>query len=239
MKNKILTLLMILFSISGFSQSEIWSKADRNNLFVDCMSYITKYKNTTNEQRESISLCYIGELTKKYTKDEFQSMIDIEIKRIKEAVINQCAKNLGIELRVEEKKEEVVIEKKEVDVSKNVLSKAALVGKWKSDDDAIYEFLSNGTYSKKYLKNVWDQLGWHVENNLYTGDWFLDQKGNLKLTENWTAEILNNRQTKIIGTKKYVSENGRTYKFIYFSQDYMNFQENTPNSKSIQANRIE
>lgn len=239
MKNKILTLLMILFSISGFSQSEIWSKSDRNNLFEDCMSYITKYKNTTNEQRESISLCYIGELTKKYTKDEFQSMIDIEIKRIKEAVINQCAKNLGIELRVEEKKEEVVIEKKEVDVSKNVLSKAALVGKWKSDDDAIYEFLSNGTYSKKYLKNVWDQLGWHVENNLYTGDWFLDQKGNLKLTENWTAEILNNRQTKIIGTKKYVSENGRTYKFIYFSQDYMNFQENTPNSKSIQANRIE
>ena len=98
MKKTILTLLVCSFSLGLFSQSDVWTKADRTNLYDDCMSYVTKYKNTTNDQRESISLCYIGEVTKKYTKVDFQAMIDIEIKRIKEAVINQCAKNLGIAL---------------------------------------------------------------------------------------------------------------------------------------------
>ena len=110
MKKIIFTLLVCSFSLGLFSQSDVWTKADRTNLYDDCMSYVTKSKNTTNDQKESISLCYIGEVTKKYTKADFNAMIDIEIKRIKEAVINQCAKNLGIDLNVEPKKEEVVVE---------------------------------------------------------------------------------------------------------------------------------
>ena len=69
------------------------------------MGYIGKYQNLSTEQKESISLCYLDEITKKYTKKDYQNKIDIEIKKIRETTLTLCSKNIGIELS-ETKKEE-------------------------------------------------------------------------------------------------------------------------------------
>ena len=237
MKKPILTLLLCSFSLGLISQSDVWTKADRTNLYDDCMSYVTKYKNTSNDQRESISLCYMGEVTKKYTKVDFQAMIDIEIKRIKEAVINQCAKNLGIDLNVEPKKEEpvvekkeVVLEKKEMDTPKSIATKEGIIGKWKTDENSIFEFRIDGTYTKTYLYSYYNR-GWHVKDNLYSGDWFLDEGGSLKLTLNWIEE-------RVLGDKNYTDSNGVKYNFITFSKDFIKIETTDIGYKIIQANRM-
>jgi len=234
MKKTIFTLLICSLSIGLFSQSNVWSKADRNNVYDDCISYITKYKNTTTEQRESISLCYLDEVTKKYTKADFEAKIDIEIKRIKEAIITQCAKNLGIDLTTEAKKEEVVVEKKEKEISKNVPSKAGLIGKWKTNDNAIIEFKENGSYTKKYLETKVSDDGGILVGNLRSGDWFLDEKGILTIRQQWSEDVGSFR-TKL---KNYTST--AEYKFITFSDDYIKFSYTDPNvvSDPFQANRI-
>ena len=236
MKKTFITLLICSINLSLFAQSDVWTKADRTNLYDDCMSYVTKYKNTTNDQRESVSLCYIGEVTKKYTKADFQAMIDIEIKRIKEAVINQCAKNLGIDLNIEPKKEEVVVEKKEVEAPKNISNnmptKEVLVGKWKTAQNSIIEFKSDGTYYEKFLYRKITKDYNFVVDDVYTGDWFLDDKGVLTLALNWKEDH---------GTFKEKIRNftnTSTYKFTAISIDYIKYEDTTPGYEPIQANRI-
>ena len=90
MKTVIITLAAtILFALTSKSQTSNWSKDDRNNLYEDCISYTTKYKTINNDQKESLCLCYLDETTKKYTKSDFEAKIEIEVKRIKEALLTQ------------------------------------------------------------------------------------------------------------------------------------------------------
>jgi hypothetical protein len=239
MKKILLAFLICTSSTGLFSQSDVWSKSDRNNLFDDCMSFVTKYKKTTNEQRESISLCYIGEVTKKYTKVEFQAMIDIEIKRIKESIINQCAKNLGVELSLVAN-EENVVEQKVADtpkiISKTFPTKSGLIGKWKSVDNAIIEFKEDGSYVKKYLTHNMHKKRsgeyYFIQNDILTGDWFLDDKGILTIRENWSEDV-GTLRTKI---RNFTSTN--VYQFLTYSEDYIKYESTTPGSDPIQANKI-
>jgi hypothetical protein len=234
MKKIIFTFLICSISLALSSQSEAWTKADRTNLYDDCMSSITKYKSTTNEQRESISLCYIGEITKKYTKADFQAMIDIEIKRIKEAVVNQCAKNLGIDLNAEAKKEEVVVEKKEVVPVKTGPNKEGLLGKWKSDSKAIIEFQSGGQFTLQYLvKQPYTNNGGFIVDDKLSGDFFLDEKGILTLVYNW-AEDVGALKTKI----RYFTRTCE-YKFATFTSDFIKLENMTVAEPSIQCNKIQ
>jgi hypothetical protein len=234
MKKKILTTIMCLFSLVVFSQTttqtEVWTKEDRTNLFNDCINYTAKYKNLSNEQRESISLCYLGVITKKYTKTDLDNMIDIEIKRMKDAVIIECAKNLGVDLNVETKKVEVVLNQ-EKEENKSIPTKKNLIGKWKTDENSIIEFKEDGSYVKTYLFN-YELDGWHVKDNMVYGDWFLDDSGLLKLTLNWTEEKFKDR--------KYSNPLGEMYHFISFSDDYIKYEltGNGVSSKIIQANKI-
>lgn len=62
---KISLIILCLVTIKINSQTTNWTKDDRNNLYSDCMSYSTKYKNLSGEQKESICLCYLEETTKK------------------------------------------------------------------------------------------------------------------------------------------------------------------------------
>jgi hypothetical protein len=110
MKTILTILIGILLSLQLKGQTMEWAKSDRNVLFDEYNSFLVQYKNLTSEQRESISLCCLDETTKSYTKAQYNAKIDIEIKRIKEATIIQCAKNMGIELR----KTETEITKNEV-----------------------------------------------------------------------------------------------------------------------------
>lgn len=223
-------LLPLFISINCLAQSATWSKDDRNNLFEDCLSYCVKYKNITNEQKESISLCYLEEITKKYDKSEFQTKIDIEIKRIRDAQIGQCAKNIGVDLSTQAPtpaKEEVV-EEEEANL------RQMLIGRWKTDDNAIIEFKSDGTYLKKYLVQYQNPVteGLLVD-NIMTGDWFLDEKGALTIRTNWKEDIGKRRKVKI---QAYT--NSTTYKFTSFSTEYIKFENQIPGYMPIQANRV-
>jgi hypothetical protein len=44
--------------------------------------------------RESLCLCYIDELSKKYSKDEYQAKIEAELKRISDATITPTARGI-------------------------------------------------------------------------------------------------------------------------------------------------
>ena len=223
MKNTIFTLVITLLTLTGFSQSEAWNKTDRTNLYDDCLGYVTKYKNTTADQRESISLCYMEEFTKKYTKADFQTKIEIELKRIKEAVINQCAKNLGIDLSTTEaKKEEVVVEKvekKEVVNSQKYPTKSDLLGKWKTDKGNIVEFKDGGKYNETTIKGV-----------VTPGDWFLDDKGVLTINREYHYEALLTKKPKVDIIKD-------VYNIESFSSDFLKYsREGVP--ETIQANKM-
>ncbi len=233
MKIKFYTLLFNCFTFALVSQTDTWTKTDRTNLFEDCMSTITKYKNITGEQKESISLCYISEITKKYSKTEVDAMIDIEIKRTKEALINQCAKNLGIELNTQLKIEDIVMEKK-IEESKKTSSRDLLVGSWKTSDDATMEFFEDGTFTVKYNHSEIFQSDrpFYMYNNLYKGDWFLDKKDALTLKCNWQEDI-GRRKIELINFLGY-----KNFKIIEISSSYMLIENNNSSSGQIQCNKI-
>lgn len=87
--------LIITLSVNG--QNE-WTKTDRNNLYESFLSELNAYKLVSDEQKESISLCCLETITSKYQKSVFSSKIDVELARIKESTISQCAKNIGVVL---------------------------------------------------------------------------------------------------------------------------------------------
>jgi hypothetical protein len=94
-------------------------------LYDEYLGIITKYKNLTSEQKESIGLCCLDATTTKYTKKDFAAKIEIEIKRIQESVIGQCAKNIGVVLETSK------IEHENVKVSSNnVFSKGGSINKF-------------------------------------------------------------------------------------------------------------
>ncbi len=99
MRFLIVSLLLLTIQFQAISQSAEWTKADRNVLFDEYNSFLVQYKNLSAEQRESLSLCCLDETTKGYTKAQYNAKIEIELKRIREATIIQCAKNMGIELK--------------------------------------------------------------------------------------------------------------------------------------------
>ncbi|NBV68759.1 MAG: hypothetical protein EBR74_09510 [Flavobacteriia bacterium] len=107
--------LVILVITSGycFSQAE-WTKDDRSNLFSEFTAKLGVYKTLSSEQKESIALCGLDALTAKYAKKDFNSKIDIEIERIYESTISQCAKNIGVVLDAKPKEQVDTPEKVEV-----------------------------------------------------------------------------------------------------------------------------
>lgn len=154
--------LAILFFRNTYSQSK-WTKEDKNNLFSDCISNISKYNSITNDQKESVCLCYIEEISNKYSKDDYQSKIDAQIKRIKEASLTHCSKNTGIEL--EEKKEERKIETKTENNNTEVsVTKENLIGHWKDENSEFWLF-ETGDYKIQYGDGKNAKGTWKVDNN--------------------------------------------------------------------------
>lgn len=194
------------------------------------MSYLGKYRNISEEQKESISLCYLDEVTKKYTKQDFQSKIEIEIKRIKEAIINQCTKNLGIELSIEEKISPPVVVKvvekiqdttiQSKTIVKPIPTKENLIGRWKTNQGNIVEFKEGGKYSETLISGI-----------IITGDWFLDEKGILTINTEYHYEQLLTKKPKI---NRYSYQ----YSVDYFSKDFIKYTKEGGLVEIIQANRI-
>jgi hypothetical protein len=168
MKTKFILLFMsiVLIGFSCFGQSGIWTKEDRNNIYDDCMSYIGKYKNLNTDQRESISLCYLNEITKQYTKQEYQNKIDIEIKKIRESTLSLCSKNLGIDLSEQKKEEPIVVQPKE-DNTELEVTKENLKGHWKDENSEFWLF-ETGDYKMQYGDGKEAKGTWKVDNNQLT-----------------------------------------------------------------------
>lgn len=91
------TLLIFIITLTVNGQNE-WTKTDRNNLYESFLSELNAYKLVSDEQKESISLCCLETICSKYQKAVFSSKIDVELTRIKESTISQCAKNIGVVL---------------------------------------------------------------------------------------------------------------------------------------------
>lgn len=301
----ILIVLITLITSNLFSQND-WTKTDRNNLYEDLVSEISKYKMLSQEQKESIGLCCLETISSKYSKTEYSNKIDIELKRIKESSIDQCAKNIGLQLKVEETPiesqptvevqptaqinddlwtkddksnlikdvfkilesyENLTEENKEIvalcvmdktceDITKtqyenmislelnrytvaniekcaklktidlnntpiietevNVLNRKSIIGTWKTDQNMTIIFNDDGTFLKTYndIFTIAERFT-NIENSTVTGDWFLDENGNLTLSENW-IEL----DYKLLSTKRYSYSETGIYSFISFSEDY-------------------
>ena len=163
MKKTILLCGVALFySMRSNAQNNTWTKSDNENLFSECRSYISKYVNLTDEQRESLCMCYYKEINKKYDKTEYQSMLDIETKRIKETLVNQCAKNSSFELS-EQKKLEPKVEPKKNEVP--IINKKSVSGVWEAIEGTIWSFYENGDMEKRGNKIIF---------NGTSGKWFLE-----------------------------------------------------------------
>ena len=234
MRTAILTLTAaMLLSVTSKSQTSEWTKDDRNNLYEDCISYSTKYTTINNEQKESLCLCYLDETTKKYTKTDFGSKIEIEIKRIKEAQLTQCAKNIGVDLAVQPK-EPAKVEIKEpikTEKPKEFITRATLIGKWKTDDISTIEFKDDGTYYEKRGDNPVTVNNGFIVDGVLNGDWFLDDKGVLTIRKEWKEDI----GTFKVKIRTYTTS--FVYRFDTFNDDYLKFTRND-NGLTIQANRI-
>ena len=77
MKKIILTTTLISANLIVFGQTNTWGKSDRNLIYEECLAHLTTdYKSLSQDQRETISLCYLDEITAKYNKDDYQAKID-------------------------------------------------------------------------------------------------------------------------------------------------------------------
>lgn len=137
----------LLFSCVQISnaQSYEWTKQERNDIYENCMSELDNYKEMSEEINESLCLCYLNEITEKYRKRDFDTKIDVELRRIRQSNIIQCSKNLGIDLEGES--EEVAeIESENVEITNE-----AIEGKW-TFEKGQFTFYSDGEY--KYQSNI-------------------------------------------------------------------------------------
>jgi hypothetical protein len=154
MKSILTILLLLLVCLNLNAQSAEWTKADRNVLFDEYNSFLVQYKNLSQEQRESLSLCCLDETTKGFSKAEYNAKIDIEIKRSKEATIIQCAKNMGIELKKTETEiEKVVAPVEPTSWTKEDKSKLAKLANEYLED---YEYISTTDKEKIILCYIED-----------------------------------------------------------------------------------
>ena len=233
MKNSIL--IALIGCSSGFlAQNQNWNKDERHNLYEDCIGYTTKYKTLSSEQKESLCLCYLEETTKKYLKSDFEAKIDIELKRLKEAMLTQCAKNIGVDLAVQPKENLTKDEPKDPiksEVVKGIINKNILLGKWKTDNLSIIEFKEDGTYFEKRGDNNLTSNNGYIVDGVIKGDWFLDEKGVMTIRKEWQEDV------GVFKVKHKTYTSSSTYKFDSFNADYIKFT-NDYNGFTIQANKV-
>lgn len=165
MKTYFTLFLFFIFLSYSTAQSNIWPKDERNNIYNDCLNYIEKYPKLTQVQKESISLCYLDELTKQYTVQEYQNKIDIEIKKIRESILTQCSKNLNIELITDndiKTEESIPLTNNEIEPSRD-----NLIGHWKDDNSEFWLF-ETGDYKMQYFDGKSAKGTWQVNYFLLT-----------------------------------------------------------------------
>lgn len=140
MKYLYASLFATLFASASVAQNLDWTKEDRNSVFEEGMNATTKYKTLTKDQRESIALCFLEEITKKYNKKDFQSKIEIELKRIYQSTVLQCSKNIGVNLEIpaEPVPEPVAAPKPSAKVHEGNFTRNDIIGIWRDENSKLY-----------------------------------------------------------------------------------------------------
>lgn len=155
---KCISFFVLLSAQTLNAQSYEWTKQERNNIYENCMNELRNYKEMSQEINESLCLCYLNEITGKYRKRDFDTKIDVELKRIRQSNIIQCSKNLGIDL---EDGSEEIIETQSADTD---ITKEAIEGKW-TFEKGQFTFYSDGEY--KYQSNAGTKCRgkWNLNNS--------------------------------------------------------------------------
>ena len=164
MRTLLLLISFICVNPICFSQTNSWQKGEKELIYQECLSHTSnEYKFLSQDQRETISLCYVDEITSKYKKDEYQSLIDAQLKRIKSATIIHCAKNLGLELTAP------VVEKKEVPVKpvSDKPTKEKLRGHW-SDEESTFWLYETGDFKMNYNDGGDSKGTWKIDGDVLT-----------------------------------------------------------------------
>ena len=147
MKSIILLISLTIGASAGFAQTTEWSKTDRNDIYEEFLNAI-KNKNITTEQKESLALCFLDQVTKKYTKAEYQAKLDIEVKKIRETATADCSKNLGLDLSDKPKPETQESAKTTKKVNEGNFTREDLVGSWRNENAKLF-FNQDNTFVAK------------------------------------------------------------------------------------------
>ena len=167
MKKIILTTALITANLIVFGQATTWAKSERNLIYEECLAHLTtEYRTLTLDQRETVSLCYLNEITAKYNKNDYQSKIDAELRRIKSSTIIQCAKNIGADLNkpipiVEEKKYQPV------KVAENKATRQNLQGHWKDEESEFWLF-ETGDFKMVKMDGSSSKGTWKIDGDVLT-----------------------------------------------------------------------
>lgn len=174
MKKSVSIMLIIsLISIGRiFSQETSWSKDGRSIVYTEFSDAVSPYKNLSQEQKETLSLCCLDEITKQFDQKEYQSKLDIELRRIKSAIITQCGKKLGFDLSIAQQSNDVSDWNKES--RSNLYNEALAVFNTYELSAHQREVLSlcfmneiSNNYSKSQLESMIEAEIKKVKNNAY------------------------------------------------------------------------
>ncbi len=146
--NLIFTFLFIILGSGILNAQNGWTKAQRQDIYNNCLNDLSMKRHISQEQRKALCLCYLQTLTEENSADKYLNMIDIEQETVNASAMDRCSKKLGISM---EKKEEK-IDEKTVPVNKS-----NLVGDWKLKNKAYTLYLNaNGKfYSSTGEKGNW------------------------------------------------------------------------------------
>ncbi len=161
MKN--LTLIFSLFLLQHLSaqnnQAYDWTKDSRNNIFEESVGALSKNKKINKDQKETVALCCVDAITTKYSRKEFESKIDAEHKRIMQATLLQCSKNVGVELEEKEAESKPVNPDAETDPTKE-----NMVGHWRTSLGEEYWFFKTGDFKVLRSNGKTEMGSWSIEN---------------------------------------------------------------------------
>ncbi len=151
MKKVVLFLTLILLGNGYLKAQNGWTKAQRQDIYNNCLNDLSMKKHITPEQRKALCLCYLQTLTEENSADKYLNMIDIEQETVNNSAMDRCSKKLGISMAAPTKPKK---EEKDVPVTKS-----NLVGEWKLKNEEYTLYLNpNG----KFYTSTGEKGNWWV-----------------------------------------------------------------------------
>lgn len=163
-QNLTLIAIILLFNFKAIGQQNIWTKSDRSIIYEECLAETIKYKNLTNEQRETLSLCMLDEISNKYTKQEYFAKIEIEIVRLKQSILSLCSKNLGFTLENKMINVDIDANNNTSKINEGNFTRNDIIGVWR-DENSKFFINDDGTFLVKFDNGKSVGGKWWIDKN--------------------------------------------------------------------------